>query len=520
MVGWLNNPWVVGIVSSIVGALIVAIVSNWVLVMREHSRESGLEGSGSRSSSKSKTFWTSVIFGLVAAIPAYFIGIWIAGSASSGGDSEQLLESGVVLRDCKNCPTMMIVPSGSFSMGSHVREAGRYDNEGPIHPVTLPETLGVGVYEVTRGQFRYFVEDTRHDAGQACWTYEKRIWLERDGRNWRFPGYPQTDQHPVVCVNWHDAIRYVEWLSSKTRQRYRLLTESEWEYAARSGTKTTYYWGNSIDGAEQCRFANGADLQTALLWRAGCDDGHEFTAPVGSYLPNPFGLHDMLGNVWEWTQDCWSDDYSNAPADGSAHETRKCPLRVLRGGSRHVSAEGIRAAHRLRFDPLSRNQNTGFRVARWAKPVELALGDGHVGIEILTTTPVTGEQSGTTDDALYVTSVRNGDEFNCDTLTVEIDDIPTRSMRDASIREIVSILIGESKEENHGKLMAKLQCAGRLAKMPNSRDNKDEELARVIDANIRANRCGAARELADHLSNRDNKSAQKATVARECLGRD
>ena len=104
--------------------------------------------------------------------------------------------------------------------------------------------------------------------------------------------------------------------------------------------------------------------------------GYEFTAPIGSYLPNSFGLHDMLGNVWEWTQDCWSDDYSNAPDDGSAHEIVGCPLRVLRGGSRYVSAEGIRAAHRLRFDPLSRNQNTGFRVARGAKLVSQSPGQG------------------------------------------------------------------------------------------------------------------------------------------------
>ena len=133
-------------------------------------------------------------------------------------------------------------------------------------------------------------------------------------------------------MNWDDANRYVEWLSVKTGQRYRLPTESEWEYAARAGTKTTYYWGDGTeDDWEQCRYANGADLRTELLWRANCDDGHEFTAAVGSYLPNPFGLHDMLGNVWEWTQDCWSDDYSDVPADGSAYGVGQCELECCVG---------------------------------------------------------------------------------------------------------------------------------------------------------------------------------------------
>ena len=517
MPGLLSNPWIVGIVSSVVGTLLVTL-STYFLMRWHRARELGAEADRAKSSGKAKAFSTAAIIGFVVAWPAYHFGIWLWDSAVGGAELEQL-EAGAVLRDCDACPTIMVVPAGSFSMGSPVGERGRYDNEGPIHPVSIPEAFGVGVYEVTRGQFREFVKDSGHDAGEACWTYEERRWRERAGRSWRFPGYAQTEQHPVVCVNWDDANRYVEWLSVKTGQLYRLPTESEWEYAARAGTKTTYYWGEGMeDGWRQCRYANGADLRTGLFWRAGCDDGHEYTAAVGSYLPNTFGLHDMLGNVWEWTQDCWSDDYSDSPADGSAYQVGECKLRVLRGGSRYVSAEGIRAAHRLRFDPVSRNQNTGFRVARWRRPVRQRAGEMHVDASAVE--PREGERSGIAGDDRKLPTTRNGIEFNCDTLTTEIEDIPTNEVRDANIREIVSILIKESSAVDRENQLPNVQCAGRLAKMPRSTERRDVELTRVIEANIRANRCSAARELTDHLRSREKQSAQKAKVALECLGRD
>ena len=518
MTGLLSNPWIVGIVSSVVGGLLATLISTYVLILRQRRDESGTEEGRSRSSGKSKAFGTAAIIGFIVAWPAYHFGIWLGDSAVRGAELEQL-EAGAILRDCELCPTIMVVPAGSFSMGSPVGEAGRYDNEGPIHPVSIPETFGLGVYEVTRGQFRAFVKDSGHEAGEACWTYEGRRWRERAGRSWRFPGYAQNEQHPVVCVNWDDASRYVEWLSFKTGQQYHLPTESEWEYAARAGTKRTYYWGDGIeDGWKQCRYANGADLRTGLFWRAGCDDGHEYTAAVGSYLPNPFGLHDMLGNVWEWTHDCWSDDYSDAPADGSAYGVGQCELRVLRGGSRYVSAEGIRAAHRLRFDPSSRNQNTGFRVARWGRPVRQPASETQIDASAVE--PREGERNDLAGDARQLPTTRNGIEFNCDTLTTEIEDIPSKEVRDANIREIVSILIKELPAVDRENQLQNLRCAGRLAKMPWSKESRDAEVTRVIEASIRANRCSAARELTDHLWGRSNKSAQKAKVALECLGRD
>ena len=520
MAGWLSNPWIVGIVSSVIGGLLATLISSYALLLRERRRDSDPEAGQSGSAGKAKALRIAAMIGVVVAWPAYHFGIWLGDGSVGAADFKQP-EAGAALRDCERCPTIMVLPAGSFSMGSPVGETGRYDNEGPIHPVTIPDALGVGVYEVTRGQFREFVQDSGYEGGEACWTYEGRRWRERAGRSWRFPGYAQTEQHPVVCVNWGDASRYVEWLSLKTGQQYRLPTESEWEYAARAGTKTTYYWGDGLqDDLKQCRYANGADLRTSLFWRAGCDDGHEYTAAVGSYLPNPFGLHDMLGNVWEWTQDCWSDDYSDAPADGSAYGVGQCELRVLRGGSRYVSAVGIRAAHRLRFDPASRNQNTGFRVARWPRPVRPS-ASGETEVSALALEPREAQKrTDLVGDARELPTTRNADEFNCDTLTTEIEDIPSKEVRDANIREIVSILIKELPGVDRETELHNLRCAERLAKMPWSKENRDAELTRLIDANIRANRCSSARELTDHLWSRSSKSAQKANVALECLGRD
>ena len=517
MADWLSNQWIVGSVTSVVGGLLVLFISSYWLGLRERRRESDVQANPSQSIGKSKVYLKAAVFGLLAALPAYYLGIWLRDAIVDGVVLEQL-EAGTVLRDCEVCPIIIVVPSGTYSMGSPFGEAGRYNNEGPIHPVTIQETIGVGVYEVTRGQFREFIQESGYEAGGACWTFEERRWREREGRNWRYPGYPQTDQHPVVCVNWYDANRYVEWLSLKTGQRYRLPTESEWEYAARAGTTTTYYWGDAIEGDwRQCQYANGADLRTGVLWRAGCDDGHEFTAAVGSYLPNPFGLHDTLGNVWEWTQDCWSSSYTDSPADGSAYRVGQCELGVLRGGSRYVSAEGIRAAHRFRFDLISRNQNTGFRVVRWAKSVQQT--STRVGIETLEP-QVSEERNDVAGDASISPTTTIGIEFNCDTLTAEIADIPSTSVRDANLHEIISILLKELPEADREDQLRRLQCAGQLARLPSFIPNKDAELSRVIEANLGVNSCSAARELTEHLQYTSNRSAQIAKVAVQCLGRD
>ena len=247
---------------------------------------------------------------------------------------------------------MVVVPAGSFMMGSLSSEKDRDDDEGPVHRVTIPEPFAVGKYEVTRGEFARFVSATGHDTGSSCWVWEDGKWKNRSGLSWRSPGYSQTERDPAVCVNWKDARAYARWLSGKTGKKYRLLSESGWEYAARAGTTTRYWWGNAIG-------RNRANC-------AGCGSrwDNEQTAPAGSFAANGFGLHDMHGNVFEWVEDCWNDGYEGAPSDGRAWESGNCGWRVLRGGSWDYYPRSLRAASRNRNDAGYRDDNSGFRVAR------------------------------------------------------------------------------------------------------------------------------------------------------------
>ena len=204
-------------------------------------------------------------------------------------------------------------------------------------------------------------------------TYEHGEWKDRSGLDWRNPGYRQDSGHPAVCVSWDDAQAYVSWLSRTTGHRYRLLSEAEWEYAARAGSGAARYWGN--DEAGQCRHANGADgaLRNRYSdWKwptATCNDGFVHTSPAGSFSANDFGLHDMLGNAWEWAEDCWHDDYSGAPSDGSAWTAGgDCSKRVLRGGSWFNFPWFLRSADRLRDSTGNRSNDVGFRVSRTLTP--------------------------------------------------------------------------------------------------------------------------------------------------------
>ena len=269
---------------------------------------------------------------------------------------------GTVFRDCEGCPEMVVVPAGSFMMGSPESEEGRGDDEGPVHRVTIGEPFAVGKYEVTFAEFAQFVQATGHDTGDSCWTFESEEWKERSGMSWRDPGFPQTQRAPVMCVNWDDAQKYVRWLARHTGDTYRLLSESEWEYMARGGTPTARYWGESETG--QCQYANGADESTGFDWATSCDDGKAQTAPVGTYTANGYGLHDVLGNVWEWVADCWNGSYEGAPNDGSVWESGDCDRRVARGGSWSDAPWLLRSANRSRDDSGFRLNFIGFRVAR------------------------------------------------------------------------------------------------------------------------------------------------------------
>ncbi len=161
---------------------------------------------------------------------------------------------------------------------------------------------------------------------------------------------------PVTNVSWDDAWEYTAWLSELTGEVYRLLSEAEWEYVARAGTRTERYWGD--DASDQCRYANGDDEAVS------CSDRYEYAAPVGSFQANAFGLHDVLGNLWEWTEDCWNDDYTGAPADGSAWRVGDCSQRVQRGGSLGSPRVILRSALRLGQPTEERLGWNGFRVAR------------------------------------------------------------------------------------------------------------------------------------------------------------
>jgi formylglycine-generating enzyme required for sulfatase activity len=243
---------------------------------------------------------------------------------------------GESFKDCANCPEMVAVPAGSFMMGSPADEKERYDDEGPQHKVTVSKPFAVGKFVVTFDEWDACV------SGGGC----KRNPSPGD-EGWG------KGRRPVINVSWDDAQEYVKWLSQKTRKMYRLLSEAEWEYAARSGTRTRYFWGDSV-GRNNAN-CNGCGSE----W-----DG-KMTAEVGQFRPNAFGLYDMAGNVWQRTEDCWNGNYNNAPDDGSALTTGDCSERVLRGGSWANTTRDLRAAARDRFDWLNnRGRYAGFRVAR------------------------------------------------------------------------------------------------------------------------------------------------------------
>ena len=278
-------------------------------------------------------------------------------------------EPGSTFQDCNDCPEMVVIPAGSFQMGSPDDEEGRDADEGPQHRVTIDAPFALGRYEVTRGQFSRFVAATNHEAkGCRYWDGDS---VENDpNRSWRDPGYEQSNNHPVACVSWEDAQAYIDWLRKESGENYRLPSEAEWEYAARAGTTTRYFWGDDAD--EGCSFANGAD-QTAKKEQTGwtvmaCDDGYYGTASAGSYRPNRFGLHDMTGNLWEWLEDRWHDNYDDAPIDGRAWVDGNNSARVLRGGSWVNGPWLLRSAYRDRFVPDGRGNDLGFRVARTLTP--------------------------------------------------------------------------------------------------------------------------------------------------------
>lgn len=282
--------------------------------------------------------------------------------------------------DCSFCPEMVVVPAGSFTMGSpeaerkwaveQSAEQEWVDREKPQHLVKIEQPFAVGKHEVTRDQFAAFVQATGHDMSGGCWENTGSEWKENAANSWRSPGFEQADRDPAVCVSWDDAKAYVVWLSETTGHRYRLPSEAEWEYAARAQTTTMRPWGDDRDNKAGCAYANGADLaakEKFSHWRTmDCYDGQVYTASVGSYSANAFGLHDMIGNTVEWVEDCWNESYESLwrPDDGGAWTSGDCGRRVLRGGSWSNNPGFLRSAFRGRGNSDDRGYNAGFRVAR------------------------------------------------------------------------------------------------------------------------------------------------------------
>jgi sulfatase modifying factor 1 len=289
------------------------------------------------------------------------------GQPSKTSKFSRIPKAGKVVRDCSSCPEMVVIPAGSFAMGSPDSEISRNNDEGPVHQVKL-STFALGKTEITRSQFSAFVKDSKYVTGVKCVAFAGGKFNEQSGRNWRDIGYLQTATHPASCLSWNDAIAYTKWLSHKTGKQYRLPSEAEWEYAARANTVTSRYWGNDPDAA--CAYANVADMTAeaeiphASSWLLHhCTDGFAYSAPVGSFKANTFGLYDMLGNVLEWTEDSFHETYKGAPIDGSAWQG-DASRRVLRGGSWNSSPSLVRSARRCVSKPDERFSFAGFRVAR------------------------------------------------------------------------------------------------------------------------------------------------------------
>lgn len=283
--------------------------------------------------------------------------------------------SGESFRDCAVCPEMILIAEGSFLMGAPDNEPGRYEEEGPVRKVNISR-FAAGKFHVTRGEWAAFVKATNRIPVEGCdWSGLPEN--EAVTASWNHVGFRQDDKHPVVCISWDDAQDYISWLGKKTGFKYRLLTEAEWEYAARAGSTTPYPWGS--DASHE--FANYGKDTCCTGLALGLDQWAYGTSPVGSFPPNAYGLYDMHGNVMQWVEDCFSGSYIGLPTDGSAYTNSvplnvegdlsemngksSCDFRMCRGGDFNNPPAMIRSASR-NWAPIQayRSAGLGFRVAK------------------------------------------------------------------------------------------------------------------------------------------------------------
>jgi formylglycine-generating enzyme required for sulfatase activity/predicted Ser/Thr protein kinase len=307
--------------------------------------------------------WTAVAGAVVAVFTLYQLPLLhqVSSRLSVG---TPIRAPGSVIRDCPTCPLMIVLPVGHFTQGADSGDLDVLPSEQPPHAVVIGYPLAMSEHEVTVSEFRDFAEATRREMS-GCNTYDGE-WQYRATANWQAPGFSQGAEHPVSCTSWNDAVAYAKWLSQKSGHSYRLPSASEWEYAARAGGNLTQPWASNPSGV--CVDANVAD-QTAAERYPGwetfpCSDGFVNTAPVGSFKANAFGLNDLLGNVFEWVEDCWHSDYIGAPTDGAARLDGDCKEHESRGGSWFSSPRFVNASYRNRFGADYRSSAVGFRLVR------------------------------------------------------------------------------------------------------------------------------------------------------------
>ena len=283
-------------------------------------------------------------------------------SIAQRNNASSSFKPGQTFHDCKDCPEMVVIPAGSFMMGSPENEVGHYPEEGPQRKVNIKQ-FAAGKFDITKEQWAAFVKETNKPATGGCsWAFlpgdTGKPWEPNPSASWNHLGFMQDSSHPVVCITWYDAQDYVSWLSKKTGFTYRLLSEAEWEYAARAGTTTAYYWGDTASH----EYANyGVDTTYGIGLAKGRDKWMS-TSPVGSFPPNAFGLYEMVGNVMQYLEDCFAGSYGGLSIDGTAYKqdinlkmtgelssmngTSSCSYRMVRGGDFGDPPGMLRSAYR------------------------------------------------------------------------------------------------------------------------------------------------------------------------------
>jgi formylglycine-generating enzyme required for sulfatase activity len=282
-------------------------------------------------------------------------GIWLSVAA----DAHRCFRPGTGERfkDCADCPEMVVAPAGTFTMGSPPDEPQREGAREDQVPVSIATPFAIGAFAVTRREFAAFVSATNYTLDQGCYFWTGTTWEERSDRSWRSPGFAQDENHPVTCVDLKAAKAYAAWLSERTGKLYRLPSETEREYAARAGTTTPFWWGSSIT-------TDAANYNGLPYLQGERGQWRQATVRVDSFAPNAWGLFNVHGNVWDWTEDCWNETNAGNPGDGSVRTSGDCTWRVARGGAWNYAPNYLRAAFRYWNLPHNRSGVQGFRVAR------------------------------------------------------------------------------------------------------------------------------------------------------------